>query len=117
MPLDANKQFNFLSILTAIVVLGYLGASIYAFISNAATWQEFSGAVGCACPFLLQAPTRSGMPISQLARIDDCAVATIAYTQPSRTRTLVRRLLNDSKSVKSLVSKVNEVWHIGGSYG
>lgn len=46
MPLDANKQFNFLSILTAIVVLGYLGASIYAFIANAATWQEFSGAVG-----------------------------------------------------------------------
>lgn len=41
-----SKQFNFLSILTALVVLGYVGASIYAFTTSAATWQEFSGAVG-----------------------------------------------------------------------
>lgn len=46
MALDANKQFNFLSILTALVVLGYIGASVYAFVQHAATWQEFSGAVG-----------------------------------------------------------------------
>ena len=40
------KQFNFLAILTALVVLLYVGASVYAFISHAATWQEFSGAIG-----------------------------------------------------------------------
>lgn len=40
------KQFNFLSIMTAIVVLGYLGASIYAFSVKIATWQEFSSAIG-----------------------------------------------------------------------
>jgi hypothetical protein len=41
-----SKQFNFLAILTALVVLLYVGASVYAFVSNAATWQEFSGAIG-----------------------------------------------------------------------
>lgn len=41
-----TKTFNFLSILTALVVIGYVGASIYAFASSAATWQQFSGAIG-----------------------------------------------------------------------
>ena len=41
-----TKQFNFLSILTGIVVLAYIGASVYAFIQAKATWQEFSSAIG-----------------------------------------------------------------------
>jgi hypothetical protein len=41
-----TKQFNFVSVLTALVVLGYVGVSGYAFASGTATWQEFSGAVG-----------------------------------------------------------------------
>ena len=45
MTLDA-KQFNFLSILTALVVVGYLGVSIYAFVQAKVTWQEFSSAIG-----------------------------------------------------------------------
>lgn len=41
-----KTQFNFLAILTALVVLGYLGVSGYAFAVNLATWAEFSGAIG-----------------------------------------------------------------------
>ncbi|MEN6540839.1 MAG: hypothetical protein ABFC67_14625 [Mizugakiibacter sp.] len=41
-----TRQFNFLSVLTAIVVVGYVVASGWAFVQHAATWQEFSGAVG-----------------------------------------------------------------------
>lgn len=40
------KQFNFLAILTGIVVVGYIGVSAYAFATNLTSWQEFSGAVG-----------------------------------------------------------------------
>lgn len=45
MNLEA-RQFNFLSILTALVVLGYVGAAVYAFSASLATWAQFSGAVG-----------------------------------------------------------------------
>ena len=48
-----NNQFTFLAILTALVVLGYLGISAYAFITTAATWQEFSGAIGPIAGMLL----------------------------------------------------------------
>ena len=40
------KTFDFLSALTAVVVLLYVGASGYAFISGRITFQEFSTAVG-----------------------------------------------------------------------
>lgn len=36
MTLD-TRQFNFLSILTALVVLGYVGAAVYAFSVSLAT--------------------------------------------------------------------------------
>ena len=41
-----DKTFNFLSWLTALVVLGYVGISAYAFTKASVTWQDFSGAVG-----------------------------------------------------------------------
>ena len=41
-----DKTFNFLSWLTALVVLGYVGISAYAFTEASVTWQDFSGAVG-----------------------------------------------------------------------
>jgi len=41
-----SRQFNFLSILTAVVVIGYVVASGFAFVKGGASWQEFSGAVG-----------------------------------------------------------------------
>ncbi len=47
------KEFNFLSWLTGIVVLLYIGASILAFMNSAITWQEFSGAVGPMAGLLL----------------------------------------------------------------
>lgn len=40
------KAFNFLAWLTGLVVVGYVGVSGYAFATSAATWAEFSGAVG-----------------------------------------------------------------------
>jgi hypothetical protein len=47
------KTFDFLSILTALVVLLYVGASIYAFAQGQSTWQDFSGAVGPMAGMLL----------------------------------------------------------------
>lgn len=41
-----GRTINFLAVLTAIVVIGYVGVSGYAFATSAATWAEFSGAVG-----------------------------------------------------------------------
>lgn len=47
------KEFNFLSWLTGIVVLLYIGASIVSFMKSAITWQDFSGAVGPMAGLLL----------------------------------------------------------------
>jgi hypothetical protein len=41
-----TKQFNFLAVLTGIVVLGYVGVSAAAFLRSVTTWQDFSGAAG-----------------------------------------------------------------------
>ncbi len=50
--MDRN-EFNFLSILTALVVLGYVAMSAYALGTGATTWQDFSGAVGPIAGMLL----------------------------------------------------------------
>lgn len=42
----AGKTFDFLSILTAVVVLLYVGVSAYAFVMSSVTWDQFSGVVG-----------------------------------------------------------------------
>ncbi len=47
------KSFNFLSALTAIVVLMYIGTSIYAYSQSGISWEEFSGAVGPLAGLLL----------------------------------------------------------------
>ena len=41
-----SGEFTFLRGLTASVVLLYIGAAIYAFVVDKATWQDFAGAVG-----------------------------------------------------------------------
>ena len=46
MPDIMGKQFDFLSALTAIVVLIYVGASAFAFLYNDLEFNEFSTAVG-----------------------------------------------------------------------
>ena len=43
---DSTRQFNFLAALTALVVLFYVGASIYALAQKWLTWNDFSGTVG-----------------------------------------------------------------------
>lgn len=48
-----DKTFDFLSIMTAAVVLLYVGASIYAFAQQQTTWQDFSGAIGPIAGMLL----------------------------------------------------------------
>ena len=48
-----SKSFSFLSWLTGIVVLLYIGAAIVAFLKAAITWQDFSGAVGPMAGLLL----------------------------------------------------------------
>jgi len=47
------KQFNFLSILTAIVVMSYVGVAVFAFFEGTLTWSEFTGAVGTQSGLLL----------------------------------------------------------------
>ena len=42
----AKREFNFLAALTGIVVLMYVGASIYALAQRGLTWADFSGAIG-----------------------------------------------------------------------
>jgi hypothetical protein len=47
------KRFNFLSWLTAIVLLLYIVPAIFAFNKKTITWQVFSGAVGPLAGVLL----------------------------------------------------------------
>ena len=42
----AKREFNFLALLTGLVVLMYVGASIYALAQRGLTWDDFSGAIG-----------------------------------------------------------------------
>lgn len=48
-----SKSFGFLSWLTGIVVLLYIGAAIVALAKGTIAWQEFSGAVGPMAGLLL----------------------------------------------------------------
>lgn len=48
-----RRQFNFMSALTAIVVISYVLASAIALWQEAATWADFSGAVGPIAGLLL----------------------------------------------------------------
>lgn len=52
MNLDV-KSFNFLSILTALVVLPYVFAATYSFSMSHMTWQEYSSVVGPVAGTLL----------------------------------------------------------------
>lgn len=47
------SNLKFLSWLTGLVVLLYIGTAIYAFGRGTATWQDFSGAVGPMAGLLL----------------------------------------------------------------
>lgn len=49
----AGKTFDFLSALTAVVVLLYVGVSVWAFATSAVTWEQFSGVVGPIAGLLL----------------------------------------------------------------
>lgn len=48
-----GRTFDFLSVLTGVVVLLYVGASIRALAHGSSTWQDFSGAVGPLAGMLL----------------------------------------------------------------
>lgn len=48
-----RSEFNFLSILTALVVLVYVGVSAFAMLQGSTTWPDFSGAVGPVAGLLL----------------------------------------------------------------
>lgn len=48
-----TRQFNFLATLTALVVLGYVGTSVYAFVTAGLDWKDFSGTVGPLAGLLL----------------------------------------------------------------
>lgn len=50
---DSTRQFNFLAMLTALVVLGYVGTSVYAFVRSGLSWTDFSGTVGPMAGLLL----------------------------------------------------------------
>ena len=50
---DSTRQFNFLAALTAVVVIPYVGASIYALVQRGFTGADFYGTVGpIACLML-----------------------------------------------------------------
>lgn len=51
-PLD-KKTFDFLSILTAIVVLVYLSTGVWALVSGTIRWEVFAGAFGSPATMLL----------------------------------------------------------------
>ena len=48
-----KKMFDFLSVLTAIVVLVYLGTGVYSLIEGKITWEVFAGAFGSPATMLL----------------------------------------------------------------
>lgn len=50
---DSTRQFNFLAALTAVVVIPYVGASIYALVQRGFTGADFSGTVGPIACLLL----------------------------------------------------------------
>jgi|JFJP01.1.fsa_nt_gi hypothetical protein len=52
-PIQEAKAFNLLSVLTAVVVLSYLGTGIYALFTRMISWEVFSGAFGSPATMLL----------------------------------------------------------------
>lgn len=48
-----EKVKTFIAWLTLIVVVGYVGASIYAFAATLSSWEQFSGAIGPLAGMLL----------------------------------------------------------------
>ena len=50
---DTTRQFNFLAAMTGLVVLGYVGTSMYAFVRSGLSWADFSGTVGPMAGLLL----------------------------------------------------------------
>lgn len=48
-----DKTFDFLSILTAVVVLAYLSTGVYSFVTGRITWEVFAGAFGSPATMLL----------------------------------------------------------------
>lgn len=52
-PIQQAKTFNFLSVLTGIVVLVYLATGVYALVSGMINWEVFAGAFGSPATMLL----------------------------------------------------------------
>ena len=50
---STQREIKFLSWLTGLVVLLYIGTAMYAFVRNGLPWQDFSGAVGPMAGLLL----------------------------------------------------------------
>lgn len=48
-----RKTFDFLSILTALVVALYIGTAVWAMVNEVITWQDFLAAVGSPASLLL----------------------------------------------------------------
>lgn len=48
-----KKTFDFVSILTGVVVLVYLGTGVYALATKMITWEVFAGAFGSPATMLL----------------------------------------------------------------
>ena len=48
-----SRQFDFLSAMTAVVVLVYMGAAVYALVSGKVNFEMFSAAIGGPAATLL----------------------------------------------------------------
>ena len=48
-----GKTFTFLSVLTGLIVVLYVGAAMFAMFMKMITWQDFSGSVGAISGLLL----------------------------------------------------------------
>lgn len=48
-----GRQFDFLSILTGVVVVAYLGAAVYALVAQKISFEAFAAAVGAPVSTLL----------------------------------------------------------------
>lgn len=58
-----DRIFDFLSILTALVVLTYLGTGVWAITSNTIEWDVFAGAFGGPATMLLGYWVRGERPV------------------------------------------------------
>lgn len=48
-----RKTFDFLSIMTGVVVMLYIGTAVWATVNKVITWQDFLAAVGSPASMLL----------------------------------------------------------------